>query len=82
MFKRPVIASNVGGPAERITHDKDGLLFDVADANSLAQAIRRACTEVGLWQRLVDGITLPATEQDMANGFLSVYKKPIEAHAL
>jgi glycosyltransferase involved in cell wall biosynthesis len=81
MFKRPIIASNVGGPAERITHDKDGLLFDVADVNSLAQAIRRACTEVGLWQRLVDGITPPATEQDMAKGFLSVYKKPIEARA-
>ncbi len=82
MFKRPVIASNVGGPAERITHDKDGLLFDVADVNSLAQAIRRACTEDGLWKRLVEGITSPATEQDMAKGFLSVYKRPTEARAL
>ena len=73
MFKRPVIASNVGGPGERITHDKDGLLFDVADASSLAQAIRRACTEEGLWQRLVSGITAPASEDVMVEGFLSIY---------
>ncbi len=77
MFKRPVIASNVGGPGERVSHEKDGLLFDVADAGSLAQAIRRACTEKDLWQRLVDGITPPATAEVMADGFMSVYKRRI-----
>ena len=73
MFKRPVIASNVGGPGERVTHEKDGLLFDVADASALAQTIRRACREEGLWKRLVDGIAPPATAEVMANGYLSVY---------
>jgi glycosyltransferase involved in cell wall biosynthesis len=73
MFKRPVIASNVGGPQERISHEKDGLLFDVGDASSLAQAIRRACTEKGLWARLVKGIKPPATVDVMVDGFLSVY---------
>ena len=73
MFKRPVIASDVGGPGERITHEKDGLLFEVADASSLAQTIRRACTESGLWERLVKGIVPPATEDVMVDGFLSVY---------
>ena len=73
MFNRPVIASNVGGPGERISHEKDGLLFDVADASSLAQTIRRACSEEGLWKRLVAGITPPVRAEVMANGFLSVY---------
>jgi glycosyltransferase involved in cell wall biosynthesis len=73
MFKRPVIASNVGGPGERISHEKDGLLFDVADASSLAQTIRRACTEKGLWERLVQGIKVPASENVMVDGFLKVY---------
>ena len=73
MFKRPVIASNVGGPGERVTHEKDGLLFEVADPASLAHAIRRACTEEGLWQRLVDGITPPASAETMADGYLRVY---------
>ncbi|MBS0379698.1 MAG: glycosyltransferase [Proteobacteria bacterium] len=76
MFKRPVIASNVGGPGERITHEKDGLLFEVADPGSLAQAIQRACSEDGLWQRLVDGITPPASAGVMADGYLSVYTRP------
>jgi glycosyltransferase involved in cell wall biosynthesis len=80
MFRRPVIASNVGGPQERITHDKDGLLFDVADAASLAQTIRRACSEEGLWQRLVNGITPPATENVMVDGYLSVYGHRLAKH--
>jgi glycosyltransferase involved in cell wall biosynthesis len=81
MFRRPVIASNVGGPAERITHEKDGLLFEVADPDSLAQAIRRACSEEGLWKRLVEGITPPASADTMADGYLSVYRPRLAEHA-
>ncbi len=81
MFKRPVIASNVGGPGERITHDKDGLLFEVADAASLADTMRRAWSEEGLWQRLVDGITPPASAELMMNGYLSVYRHQVVAPA-
>jgi glycosyltransferase involved in cell wall biosynthesis len=73
MFKRPVIASNVGGPGERITHEKDGLLFEVADPNSLAETMHRACTEDGLWERLVAGITPPASAETMADGYLKLY---------
>ena len=53
MFKRPVIASNVGGMKERITDGVDGLHFNVGDARSLAEVMRRACTEEGLWEKLV-----------------------------
>jgi glycosyltransferase involved in cell wall biosynthesis len=74
-----VIASNVGGPGERVTHEKDGLLFEVADPGSLAYAMRRACTEEGLWKRLVDGITPPASAETMADGYLSVYRSPHSA---
>jgi len=74
MFKRPVIASNVGGPGERVTHEKDGLLFEVADPSSLAQTIRRACSEQGLWKKLAGGITPPASAEVMADGYLSVYR--------
>jgi glycosyltransferase involved in cell wall biosynthesis len=81
MFKRPVIASNVGGPGERVTHEKDGLLFQVADPSSLAQAIRRACSEQGLWKQLVDGITPPASAETMADGYLSVYRPSAAEYA-
>jgi glycosyltransferase involved in cell wall biosynthesis len=72
-FRRPVIASNVGGPAERITHEVDGLLFDVGDARALARTMRRAFTEDGLWDRLVAGITPPASRSVMVDKFLEVY---------
>jgi glycosyltransferase involved in cell wall biosynthesis len=74
MFGRPVIASNVGGPRERITHGTDGLLFEVANSSSLAQTIRRAASEEGLWERLSGGITPPATLETMTNGFLDLYR--------
>jgi glycosyltransferase involved in cell wall biosynthesis len=37
----PVIASNVGGPAEIITHEKNGLLVEAGDERALALAIRQ-----------------------------------------
>jgi glycogen synthase len=36
----PVIASNVGGPAEILTHEEDGLLVKAGDERDLAHAIR------------------------------------------
>jgi glycosyltransferase involved in cell wall biosynthesis len=74
MFHRPVIASNVGGMAERIRHDVDGLLFQVADPRSLARTMRRACTEEGLWDRLVEGIQAPPEREVMVERFCDVYR--------
>jgi glycosyltransferase involved in cell wall biosynthesis len=74
MFRKPVIASNVGGPAERITHDVDGLLFQVGDARSLADAIIRACREKGLWEKLVSGIRSPPTRGAMVEGYVKEYR--------
>ena len=73
MFGRPVIASNVGGPAERIRDDVDGLLFQVGNPVSLAQTIKRACTEEGLWDRLHGNIRPPPSRETMVEGFCEVY---------
>jgi glycosyltransferase involved in cell wall biosynthesis len=73
MFRRPVIASNIGGPAERIRHGIDGLLFQVADPRSLARTMQRAVTEEGLWDRLVAGLPRPPTEDAMTDLFLDLY---------
>ena len=74
MFRRPVIASNVGGMRERITDGVDGLHFDVGDARSLAEVMRRACTEESLWNNLVAGIRSPMSREAMTNSFLDVYR--------
>jgi glycosyltransferase involved in cell wall biosynthesis len=73
MFGRPVICSNVGGMAERVTHEVDGLHFEMGDPQSLAATIRRACTEDGLWQRLHDAVPPPPSRAAMADGFLALY---------
>jgi glycosyltransferase involved in cell wall biosynthesis len=76
MFGRPVIASNVGGPAERITNEVDGLHFSVGDARSLAAVMLRAATEEGLWDQLSAGITPPPSRELMTSKFMDVYRQP------
>ena len=73
MFGRPVIVSNVGGPKERVTDEVDGLHFQVGDARSLANVMKRACTEEGLWQRLSSSIRPPPDRSEMVNGYVAHY---------
>ncbi len=70
---KPVIASAAGGPAERIVHDHDGLLFPLGDARALAATLRRACTEPGLWERLAANITPPPTRETMVRNLQNLY---------
>ena len=44
----PVIASRLGGMAELVTHDVDGLLFEAGDAAALAYQLRRLQHQPGL----------------------------------
>ncbi len=74
MFKRPVICSNVGGMAERIQHDVNGLHFQVADPRSLAAAMRRAATEPGLWKKLSLAAPLPPSRADVVKGYRALYE--------
>jgi glycosyltransferase involved in cell wall biosynthesis len=74
MFKRPIIASNIGGMAERITDEVDGLLFQVGDPRSLAETIRRASTEQALWETLAASIRPPAGRDVMVEKFINIYR--------
>ena len=56
MHGRPVICSGIGGLAEKVTNELNGLHFLVNDADNLASVIERAVTEPGLWERLRGGI--------------------------
>ena len=76
---RPVICSNVGGMAESVRNDTDGLHFARGDARSLSQTMRRAIEQPGLWQQLVDGIVPPRTIQETADEHLALYTTLISA---
>ncbi len=49
---RPVICSDIGGMAEKVTHGVNGLRFDAGDPSSLAATILRAASDPALWERL------------------------------
>ena len=72
-FHRPVICSDVGGPAERVTDDVDGIHFTRGDPDALAAVMLRASTEIGLWERLSGAIPEPPSLAAMVSGFLDVY---------
>jgi len=52
MFRRPPVCSNIGGMAERVEHDRNGLLFETGDPIHLAETLHRCVTESGLHARL------------------------------
>ena len=72
-FRRPVICSDVGALAERVTDDVNGIHFTRGDPYALAAAIRRASTETGLWERLSGATPDPPPLAAMVAGFLDVY---------
>jgi glycosyltransferase involved in cell wall biosynthesis len=57
--RRPVICSDVGGMAEKVTDGVDGIHFRVGDAFSLARTFERATSGPRLWRSLRDGIREP-----------------------
>jgi glycosyltransferase involved in cell wall biosynthesis len=73
MFGRPVICSNVGAMAERVTDGVNGLHFEMGDPHSLAATMRRACTEEGLWDQLAQALPTPPPRERMVKEFLQVY---------
>ena len=74
MFGKPVICSNVGGPAERVQDEVSGLHFQLGDHRALARTIQRACTEEGLWERLVARLPAAPARETMVQGFQAIYQ--------
>ncbi len=63
----PVMASDLGGMAEMVSHGRNGLLFRAGDPGALAAQISRLLGEPGLLERLRSGISRPMSiEQDAA----------------
>lgn len=51
----PVIASKLGGMAEMVHHEQNGLLFETGNAGDLAHQLKRLLEEPGLLKRLSKG---------------------------
>jgi glycosyltransferase involved in cell wall biosynthesis len=48
----PIVGTNLGGIAELVTHERNGLLFIIDDANDLARQMQRLLDEPQLIARL------------------------------
>ncbi|MBV8359923.1 MAG: glycosyltransferase family 4 protein [Deltaproteobacteria bacterium] len=72
---RPVICSNVGGMAEKVAHNVNGLHFRVNNPADLAARIEECATNSGLWKRLCANVPQPATIDQTVDRLLSLYAR-------
>jgi glycosyltransferase involved in cell wall biosynthesis len=71
---RPVIVTGIGGMAEAVRHGVDGLHVRAGDPTALANVMRRAAEEPGLWDEMVAGIRPPADIAQVADRHLELYQ--------
>ncbi len=74
MYGRPVITSDIGGMAEKVTDGVDGLHFHVGDPADLARVIQRAATSPGLWDTLRAGISPIYAMDDHVRSLRNLYE--------
>jgi glycosyltransferase involved in cell wall biosynthesis len=73
----PVIATNLGGMAELVDHEINGLLFHLGDVNDLARQIHRLLKEPGLLPRLQDGIGPVKTVSQQIDEFEELFMRAL-----
>jgi glycosyltransferase involved in cell wall biosynthesis len=71
---RPVICSDIGGMAEKVSHEVNGLHFRASDPVALAATIERAVSEEGLWDRLRAGVPEPHTMDEHVETLTEIYR--------
>jgi glycosyltransferase involved in cell wall biosynthesis len=71
---RPVICSDLGGMAEKVTDGVNGLHFRRGSAESLARTMRRAVATPGLWDELRAGIPKVRTMSDHVGALTESYR--------
>lgn len=71
----PVVASDLGGMAEMVRHNVDGLLFPAGNAEALTVSLRRLLDEPGLVDRLRAGIARPLSIEEDAAWLRTIYRR-------
>lgn len=71
----PVVGSRLGGIAELVRHEVDGLLVEPADVAAWTEILRKACAEAELLPRLRAGIRAPRTMDTVAAEMAELYQR-------
>jgi glycosyltransferase involved in cell wall biosynthesis len=77
---RPIITSDIGGMAEKVRHNIDGLHFRAASAESLVDRLVEALRSPDLWERLRARIPRPISAVDAAEQHRALYEHLLEQH--
>lgn len=77
--KVPVVASNLGGMAEMVRHERNGLLFEAGNAADLSATLTRLLDEPGLLDRLRAGIPMMRTMEEDVDWTRSLYASNLPA---
>jgi glycosyltransferase involved in cell wall biosynthesis len=80
-YGRPVICSDIGGMAENVSNEVNGLHFHVGNPASLAAVMHRAAATPGLWERLQAGIPPVTDIGDHVGALSEIYRTLIEQRA-
>jgi glycosyltransferase involved in cell wall biosynthesis len=72
---RPVICSNIGGMAEKVTHGVNGVHFRVNSAADLAACIEECAITPNLWEKLKAGVRQPPTIDQTVDQLLVLYQE-------
>jgi glycosyltransferase involved in cell wall biosynthesis len=70
----PVIASNVYGNSEQISHNTNGLLFEFNNVNDLREQIIRCINEPSLLRNLTKNIKPPRSFNEVGREYIDLYK--------
>ena len=69
----PVIATDLGGMAEAVEHERSGLTFPRGDAAALARAIRSLAEDAALYDRLARGRPAVPTLEEVVDRLERIY---------
>jgi glycosyltransferase involved in cell wall biosynthesis len=72
--RTPVITTNLGGMAEAVTHEVNGLLFERNNAEDLARQLRRIANEPELLEQLKQGIPPVKTVDEEVTELEAIYQ--------
>ena len=79
MNGRPIICSDVGGMAEKVTDGVNGMHFRVGDPASLASTIRRAVQSPTTWDEMCSRIPPIYSLEDQVAKLTTLYRHLLEA---
>ena len=77
----PVLGSDLGGIAEKVTHNKDGFLLPASNSSAWAEAIHKLCKDPELLNSLREGIEPVRTIAAEAAESAMLYKQILAARA-